>query len=543
MISNRLKTDPIPVVRQSRDLRVRDVLTMRPGLLTPLAYIPLLRMDSCSGRVQVGFNMAETYEELMNPVKVRVTAWFVPHIALDRFERSRAIFERSFAGVAKTDDVGADVVPYFETHAHPATAGSHAVYKAVGISAAAGVLVNTGVQETYNQIANFMREQRSKSLPLVDLDNSDLLPALWFKNDFSDIVPDFDDAMIAGELPLTVVSADLPVKGIGVGTTAGYGSNPTVRETATGTSGQVYGNAQLADGSTGTNGIYIERNTGDYPAIYAALSDNGITASLANIDQARALVEWAKLRESYEGHKDGWIIDLLMQGISVEEQKWFQPMLIDQTEVTIRQAKRMAMDGASLEEGAANGAGVGSVGLNVPPNPYGGLIMLMAEALPEQLYERQACPYFTATSVAQLPNYQKDVLNPMPVVEVLNGEVDVDHATPNGLFGYARRNWQWARIPSRVGGDLFAPDADAATTVARRIIYPTDVADPELGEEFYLATTLGMTPFIDTAKDPIVVGLGGQVSITGLTIVGAVHESEANYSEVRADNPPLIPIK
>lgn len=540
MISNRLKTDPIPVVRQTRDLRVRDVTTMRPGLLTPIAFIPLLRMDSCSGRVQVGFNMAETYEELMNPVKVRVTAWFMPHIALERFERSRAIFERSFAGQPKTTDVGAPVVPYFETHAHPATAGSHHVYKALGISAKAGVLVNTGVQETYNQIANYMREQRSKSLPLVDLDNSDLLPALWLKNDFSDIVPDFDDAMIAGELPLTVTEAALPVSGIGFKGAVTGGSGGTYYQADGAAATYANGvNSSQAD----PNVIGVEMRTGGYPNVFANLSENGISVSLANVDQARALVEWAKLRESYEGHKDGWIIDLLMQGVEVEEQRWFQPMLLDQQEVTIRQAKRMAMDGASLEEGAANGAGVGSIGLNVPPNPYGGLIMIMAEALPEQLYERQADPYFTCTSVSQLPNYQKDVLNPMPVVEVLNKHVDVDHDTPDGLFGYARRNWQWARIPSRVGGDLFAPDADAATTVARRIIYPTDVENPELGEEFYLSTTLGMTPFLATDKDPIVVGLGGSVSITGLTIVGAVHESEANYSEVRADNPPLIPIK
>lgn len=541
MIKQRLKTDPIPVVRQSRTVKMRDVTTMVPGKVVPIAAFNLLRMDSCTGRLNLAFELAETYELLMNTMSVRVTAWFMPHVANERFERNTAFFERAFAGQPKSNDDGAAVIPYFASHVHPA-AGTHAIYKSLGLHAKPGAAVNAGYQEAYNAIVNQMRMMRSKSLPEVALDNTALTPALWGPNVFSEIVPDFDDAMIAGELPLTVVQAKMPVLGVGVKSVSTRPNVPVVESDGV---TRTYAGAWASNDPGDNDSIYIRaKEDGSVgPDIFAQLSNDGISVSLANIDQARALVDWAKLREQYEGHKDAWIIDAYMQGLQIDDQAWFQPMLLDTQTIEIRQAKRMAQDGENLEEGAANGAAVGSIGINVPPNTYGGVVMIMAEALPEQLYERQADPYFTTLSAAELPNYMQDVLNPVPVVKVLNKEVDVDHNAPEGQFGWARRNWKWGAWPTRVGGDLFAPNADAATTVARRMIYPTDVANPTLSEEFYLSTTLGRTPFMDQAKDPIKVGIGGAVSVTGLTIIGEVHESEANYDEMRSRVLPLQHIK
>jgi len=544
-VNNRLRTDPIPVVRQTRELPVRTFTSMKPGRLTPIAAFNLLRMDSCTGRLNLAVEMAETYEILMNNMSVRFTAWFVPHVANKRFERSATIFERAFQGQKKTDDPAAPVVPFIQTHAHPATAGSLAVYKYLGLSAKAGALVNDSYLEGYNMIASFMRRQRSKSLPPRSELDGTLAPALWGSSAFSDVVPDFDDGMIAGELPLTVVSGRLPISGMGIEGNGGTEfSNMPARES---TGSKTYPKG-LSVVNGGPNNSVVMRTTGTPIGarvldVYAEMGANSITASLANIDQARKLVSWAKLREQFEGHKDAWIIDTLMSGIEVDDQAWFQPMLLDSQVVQVKQLKRNAMDGASLEEGAANGSGAGSIGVNVPPNTWGGVVMIMAEALPEQLYERQADPWFTAKTVGDLPNYKADVLNPMPVVEVKKKQVDVDHSDPEGLFGYAKRNWQWERWPMRVGGDMFAPTPSAATTVARRSIYATDKANPSLSEEFYASTTLGREVFLDQVADPFKVGLGGVMSITGLTVIGEVYESEANYDEMRAQTPPLVPIK
>lgn len=528
MIKNRMKTDPIPVVRQRRTMRARDVTTLKMGKVVPVAAFPLLRMDSCVGRLELAFDMAETYETLLNRIYVRTTVVFIPGVANDRFERSPSLFERAFAGEPRDNQEGSDPVPFIETHAFPATAGSHHVYKALGLNAKPGRLVSTCYQEGYNQAVNFLRRQRSNALPMRELDDSSLAAALWGPNAFSDVVPDFDDGMIAGEMPLTLVSGKLPLKG------TAYANGET------GAGKTLHSTVQAGAGFDGANyrELYTSTNAG-FPVAYAEIGTNDLVVSLANVDQARALVEWAKKREGYEGHLDSWHIDSLMQGIEIQELQWLQPMVIDSKIAEVRQIKRMATDGASLEDGAANGVGTVSVGVNIPPNAYGGVIMILCEPLPEQLYERQADPYWMANDVDDLPNYQKDVLNPMPVVPVLNEEVDTLHAAPTQQFGWAKRNWKWGAWPTRIGGDLYAADADAATTVARRMIYPTDEANPSLTETFYLASNLGAGPFINTDKDPIVVGIGGMLEVTGLTIIGEVHESEANYDIVRADNPPL----
>lgn len=537
MIKNRMKTDPVPVIRQGRTVRVRDITTMKFGKVYPVAAIPLLRMDSCSGRLDIAFDMNETYEVLLNRTYVRTTVVFIPAVANERFERSPSLFERSAAGQPRDNQDGSDVVPFVETHAFPATPGTHQIYKSLGLNAKAGTMVSTAYQEGYNQGVNHLRRQRSNALPTLELDNSDLAAALWGPNAFSDVVPDFDDGLIAGETPLTVVNGRMQIDGLaisnGVGGASRTGIALTSNENVTfPVGGTVAQTAEL---------YYRQRVSGaEYvPDVFTKFDQDGITVSLANIDQAQKLVDWAKKREGYEGHLDSWHIDMLMQGITVDELAWLQPMVLDTQIGQINQMMRKATDGASLEDGVANGIGRLSVGVNVPPNPYGGVVMVFCEALPEQLYERQADPYWLANTVDDFPNYMKDVLNPMPVVAVKNKEVDMLHNAPDGQFGWAKRNWQWDNWPTRVGGDLYAADADEATSVARRMIFPTDEANPSLTETFYLATNLGRGPFVDQEKDPITVGIGGQIAISGLTVIGEVYESEANYDTVRQEIEPL----
>lgn len=550
-IKNRLKTEAIPVVRQSRTVNLKVVTTGRPGKFIPVSAFNLLRGDSCTGRVQIAVQMNETFEVLLNEMQARASAWFIPHTADPRFERSMPMYERAFAGEKKTDDEDAEVIPYMMLKAFPATAGSHAVYKAMGISAKAGAMINPQYERDYNIVENFRRRQRSKALEMRDIDDSSLAPAHWGPNAFASVVPDFDDGMIAGELPLTVVQADMPVSGLGL---AGVEQTPATNVSVRNTSGQVetYAQGWTIEGAgsgvtAGESYLAVRRRqgagSGFAPDVYARLSENGINVSLANIDQARKLVDWAKIREGYEGHPDEYVIDALMQGLPIADLDKFEPWLLDSKIVPVKQMRRMATDGASLEDGVANGVAVTTLGLNVPPTDEGGVVMVFIEFFPEQMYERQADPFFTLSGVGDLPHYKNDALNPLPVVEVTNGEVDVDHDQPAELFGYAERNWMWRNWPNRVGGDLYAPDADAATDVARRMIYPTDEENPALTEAFYLTTNLGDGPFVATDKDQFIIGLGGQIGITGLTIIGEVHESEANYETLRAETPPLQPIK
>lgn len=533
LLTGRMETDPVPVVRQTRKFPLRAVTTLKPGRFMPVATFNVLREDSVQGVIPFAVEMRETYELLLNAVNLRVSAFFMPHVAFPRFEKNPTFFQKSYQGVIPM--AGKPLIPFIATHAY-GTAGANAVYKALGMFEPAATQVNTGYLETYNSVWNFVAANRSKDIDLRGELDADLAPAFWGPNNMSEIVPDFDDGLIAGEVPLTVVAGRFPVKGIGLTGAPGAATTQNIRQSGPGEVQHT-----VTGWNTGTTQLTVAQGSTNFPDIYSEMEENGIVVSLANLEQARKLVGWARLRERYEGHSDEWIIDTLMQGFRIEDQEFMQPIRLDETIVKFRQGLRFASNAPDLNEKATNGVATGSVRVHLPPNPYGGVIMLFAEVVPEQLYERQPDPYFTASSVDDLPNYYLDVNNPMPVVEVKNGEVDSSHSNPTGLFGWARRNWRWLKWPVRVGGDLFVHTASTATTEARRMIWPTDVADPALSEEFYLATTLGTAPFMDQSRDQFMFSCNGEVTITGLTLIGAVHESEANYDKVREQNPPLNP--
>lgn len=541
LLTGRMDTNPVPVVRQTRSFPLRGVTTLKAGRIMPIAAYNVLREDSSQGRVPVAVEMRETEELLVNKVWLRITSAFIPHSALPRFEKNPTFVQKAYMG--EEPMAGKAVIPYIQTHAY-GTPGANAVYKTLGLFAQPAQQVNTSYLESYNEFVNFVAMNRSKKLDQREPLDGTLAPAFWGPNNMSEIVPTFDSGLIAGEVPLSVVEAKMPVSGIGIvgggagAPIAGVGETPSNGDGAL--PAKYY--ARGRNLSAGVEPIWVGKladNGSGFPNIYAELEENGIKVSLANLEQARRLVSWAKLRERYEGHSDEWIIDTLMQGFHVEGLDWMQPVILDTQMVQFKQGLRYASNAPDLNEKATNGMAAGSVSVALPPNMYGGVIMIFAEVIPEQLYERQPDPWFTATTVDDLPNYYKDVNNPMPVEQVLNGEIDVSHSAPTGLFGWARRNWRWLKWPVRLGGDLFVHTASSATTEARKVVWPTDVANPSLSEEFYVSTTLGDQPFMDKTRDQFVCSFNGQVTITGLTLIGSVHESEANYDIVRAQNAPL----
>lgn len=527
-LMRRMSTDPVPVVRQSRPIPVRVATTMKPGKFVPIAAIPLLREDGVQGSIPFACDMRETYEFLLNKTFLRVTSVFVSHLAHERFEKNPTFFQKSYQG--EIPMAGKPVIPFIRTAAFTATPANDEIAMSLGLIAKAGALYNTAYHESYILSWNFLARSRSKDITAKLLTSTTLGPAFWGENNMSEIVPDFDDALIAGEVPLTLVAGRL-----GVRTSTPAGNDVTVIQDPSAQRRNL--TSDLASvrlgglAGTAANDLYVE------------MQQQGLKVSLANLEQARKLVSWAKLREAFEGHTDEWIIDTLMQGFHIEDQEFMQPIVLDQVTVQFRQALRYSTDHDNMDAKATNGVASGSINIHVPPNMYGGVVMIFAEVVPEQLFERQPDPYFTALTVDDFPNYMQDALDPMPVEKVLNKHVDAMHATPDGLFGYARKNWRWLKWPFRVGGDMWSAVTGTVTTEARREIWPTDVANPKLAEEFYLSTTLGVTPFLDTTRQQFKMALNGVAAITGLTIIGAVHESEANYDAVRDQTPALIPGK
>ena len=539
--SSRMKTTPIPVQRTTRPQAQRILTSFEPGYMIPVMAIPLLREDSVvSAAFRVAFEMKETVEVLMNAVNARVLVYLVPNTALERFKGGIDTINRSYEGVPETE--GGDVVPWFETMVAPAH-GTNAILKKMGKHARPGTNINTSYIEAYNAIWNFRAKNRSPDIATRSRLDSTLAPAFWQHQNFAHIVPDFDQAIIDGEVALNVVNSKMPVKGLGKHNGSAQVSGAQVRESdGTKPSYPLFANINPANvheaWSVRMHQRTVEGQLENFPDVWAELQDNGITVSLSNIEMARKTQAFANLRRQYSGHSDEYIIDLLMDGITIPDQAWKQPILLGDQNTVFGMSKRYATDAENLTESVVNGMTFIEQRFTCPRVPMGGVIMMVVETAPEQLFERQKDPYLHATAVDQLPQFLRDTLDPEKVVIVKNEDVDLDHDTPNGTFGYAPLNHEWAKSMPQIGGKFYRPEVDAAFDEDRQRIWAVETQNPVLSEDFYLCTTMHQKPFVVTTGDNFEVLIRGQANIRGNTVFGGLLiEATNDYAEIVEEQP------
>lgn len=519
----RTRTDPIPVARTRRVLDIRNLTSIPAGKMTPVAAWPLLREDRLAmTRLRLNFEMMETAELLMNAVHVRALAYLVPNLAFDRFNGIDQ-FNRSYTGQPETD--GGVVVPFFKTRVMEAH-GLNPILKYLGKHARPGQVINDAYVEAYNEIWNFRVTNRSPDIATRLTTDNTLAKAFWNHERFAHIVPDFDQATIDGEVPLNVVDTKLKVRGLGlIGAVQTSSAMAQFRESGSEAVQNVtgWGVARHPDAPVAGQtimGVKAAASPAGYPDVWAELQENGITVSLSNIELARKTQAFAALRKQYTGHDDDYIIDLLMNGLSVPEQAWRQPILLADRSTIFGMAKRYASDSTDLTASVVNGATFIDLALTTPTVPVGGIIMIVVEVTPEQLFERQQDPYMFVASPAELPEFLRDTLDPEKVEIVQNQYIDIDHATPTATFGYAPLNHKWAHGAPNIGGKFYRPDVDAPTDEDRQRIWAVETANPTLSEDFYLCTNMHTKPFVVTNQDPFEVVTRGLAAIDGITVFG-----------------------
>lgn len=481
-----------------------------------------------SSDIRISFELMETVETLMNAVNVSVKAYLVPHVACERFSGFDEL-NRAYEGIPNQE--GGAVTPYFYLRAS-LPSGVNEIHKYLGVHTNTG-MCNWGYVEAYNMIWNFRAKNRSKSLTHRAIGDYSLATAFWQHDGFRHIVPDFDQAVIDGEVALNVANSQMPVKGIGVQGSNWMPDSTPLRES----NGQSRSFPHYAE-FNGTN-MFLEGTGGadGFPRVFAELQANGITVSLSNIELARKTQAFAELRKQYGGH-DNYIIDLLMDGITIPEQQWRQPILLADKSTVFGLAKRYATDGANLTDSVVNGATFVDLHLTTPVVPCGGVVMIVAEITPEQLFERQSDAFVDTIDVAKLPQYLRDTLDPEKVDVVRNEEVDVSHGDPLGVFGYGPLNWKWSKSAPRVGGRFFRPTAVTTFDEDRQRIWAVETASPTLSADFYLCNGMHTKPFVVTNQDVGESLARGIVTIDGLTVFGgALVESNGDYAEVLAEAP------
>lgn len=524
----RTQTQPINVPRTQRAHIMRGLTSLPAGQVVPLHVIPLMREDAMQRcNVRLTFEMAETVEILMNAVNVNVKAYLVSHLAMDRFSGVDEL-NRSFSGVANQD--GGQVTPYFNMGVGEAK-GVNKIHEYMGKHVKAGAAYNTTYVEAYNLIWNFRAKNRSPGIQLRSPLDVTLAKAFWQHEQFREIVPDFDQAIIDGEVPLNVINAQLAVKSL-------PNQGITVQHPA---SGAMVGQGLLrvkTDKNLELNATAPAAATGIRLAdagsgIFAELQDNGITVSLSNIELARKTQAFAKLRTQFAGLPDEYIIDMLMDGLSVPEAAYKQPILLADRTTVFGMSKRYASDAENLTESVVNGMTFVDLSLRTPVIPHGGVIMITAEITPEQLFERQEDKFLSMSSPEQMPHYIRDTMDPEKVEVVQNKFVDVIHTDPTGTFGYAPLNhWLNHNIPG-IGGKFFRPTANTSFDEERQRIWAVETVDPVLSQDFYICNNMHTKPFVVTNQDPFEVVVRGESVISGLTVFGnRLIETLGQYDEI-----------
>jgi hypothetical protein len=523
---------PIAVQRSTRRDRGRVLTSADAGKILPLKYIPMLREDAVKrGRVRVNLEMMETAELLMNGIMVNVMAHYVPMLAFERFNGSMEELNRSYKGET---GIGGSVVPYFEQgkfYRRDTQTVFNGAYlnlqnidttdygtgdwdldartflQTMGIHTQSSSY-NTTLVEAYNAIVNHRRKARSASLPLRNAYDHSLAEAFW-SLDNNHIVPDFDQKLIDGEVALNGLTFQAPIKApnwidTGAGGSASANSTPGANS------------APAADSTdiTDEGAVYL------FETIYAELTQGGnATMSLADIEQAKKTAAFAKLRSMYDGVDDEHIIDLLMEGIRVPEETMKQPILLAKQQTMIGYNQRYATDAANLDTSVTNGYASVDLNIRTPQMNTGGVILITAEIVPEQMWERKKDYFLYETDPDNLPNYLRDVLDPEQVSVVKNDHLDVNHSTPDGTFGYAPLNHEWMRDMVNVGGKYYRPANDAFDE-DRAKIWTVETTDPTLSADFYLVDSLHKKVFKDQVADAFEITCISDLEITGNTVFG-----------------------
>jgi len=540
-----LTTTPIAQRRSVRGLKKRVLTSFDAGKIIPLSYEWLHREDAVqSGRVRINVQSEMFADGMpMNGIAVNVYAHAVSQACYERFGGSIDEVNKSYA---KENGAAGSVVPFFEnnkvwngtsittvsdsfaktldTTANFYGAGS-SIYTPDTFLQTMGIHTqsdkyNTTPVEAYNAIVNHRRKARSKSLPLRNAFDHTLAEAFWLNTGYNDIVADFDAKLLDGEVTLQGLTFQAPIK-----------SATALRD--------INGVQHSATSHTPDGNIYVPSMTGTdiidegdmylFEDIYAELSTGGnATMSLADLDQARKTVAYAKMRSKYDWITDEYVINLLMQGITIPSLLQTQPILIGKKSTMLNFNERFATDGANLDTKVANGSATIDMNISTPRMPYGAVIMYTMEVVPEQLWERSKDPFLYTTDTDTLPNSLRDTLDPQKVQIAKADILDVNHSTPNATFGYQPLNNQWKMDCVRVGGKFYRPANDAYTE-DRQKIWGTETLNPTLSESHYLVKDLHKKIFADQVADSFTATIMSDLKVSGNTVFGtSLLESDAS---------------
>lgn len=544
----RQSTAPVQFSKTKRAEKINTMSSARAGVVVPMAYAPLLAGDSASGRLVAEIRLKEMPKPLLNGTVANFQAWVIPKSAHPTFPgRDELMHARTGEVIKSLGSADRTPPPYYTVinGAALATAAGSEFFTTLGIHVPTGSEINADVIDAFNVVYNFRLAAHSSRLPrrkyaAEDIaEATELPPAFWPSARLSRVVPDYERALIVGSLDLDVIAGSLPVSGLGIRDAETLSlSSMYVKET-----GQTTPTLMQDTSRSGSNSMLVaklEGPGGTYPEIFAEMAGQSMNVTLADIDKARVTQAFAKLRTAYAGNdatgfdNDDTIVAHLMQGITVPQDEFKRPWLLDSVRVPVGFAERFATDAANLDASVSYGRAKAGLRINVPVLDVDAMIIVTVEVLPERIDERMTDYFLTVTHPDQLPNALRDVQRTEPVDLVPNSRIDAKHTAPAALYGYEPMNDKWNRDFTRLGGDFYQATPGAGWTDNRSNIWQTEIVDPVFSETHYLAPVpFPHDVFADKNADAFEFVCRGLIGIVGLTQIGDVlAENNDDYDAV-----------
>ncbi|UDN67557.1 major capsid protein [robinz microvirus RP_44] len=431
--------------RAKHSLSNYKLLSCDLGELVPIGLTEVLAGDSIQQSTNALIRAAPLLSPVMHPVNVSISHWFVPHrLIWDDWE--------SFI-TGGSDGMDASVFPTMSLAQAQHAAGTLPDYLGVpprsgGGDVAVSALPFRGYALIFNE---WYRDQDLVSpLGLITTSGTDsttnrvLQNAAWEKDYFTTSRP-WEQKGPAITIP---IGTSAPVSGIGILDTTVAGAVGTIRETAA--------SSTFTTGVNATTGasIAIEAAAGaiggsNRPQIFADLS-NASAVSVNVLREALALQRYEEARARYGSR---YIEYLRYLGVRSSDARLQRPEFLGGGKATIQFSEVLQTGEGADPVGTLRGHGISSMRSNRYRRFFEehGYVFTLLTARPKTIYASGLPRHWNRRTKEDF--WQKE-LEHIGQQAVLNKEVRINHASPDGTFGYQDRYDEYRRTFSTIGGEF-----------------------------------------------------------------------------------------
>lgn len=508
--------NPLTFKETTRPIMKKVLSSNDAGKALPVAMDYVGPDESGVGNVAMNVQLAETAEPITNAVHANAMTYLVPFTAFSQFQGSEEEAMRRYEG--KESLITGNVEPFFEvnkfynnstdqvytgsgvqtwdTTTAPEYGPLSDFFQTLGIHTEASSM-NSSYVQAYNIVQNHRRRARSPQLAERNEFDHSLAEAFWPNSGNNMIVADYDEAVLNGEVTLSSLTQQLPIKA-----PARY--QPSTGNVYAANNGSYSSSTEVSE--IPVSGADEDGSVFDFRGMYADLGDSVSKLNLAELAQSKLIVEYAKKRSAMSGQSEEYIIDLLMRGIMPTSAVSRLPILVGMGKGIFSMNQRYATDAANLDDSVTNGMVNLSYRCAIPRTKLGGILVTQLEVAPEQIWERKKDYFLYTTDAGKLPNALRDHLQiegGEGVATVTKDHLDVNHSTPDAILGYAPLNHEYRVNAVQVGGKFYRPASDATYVEDRSRIWTNESANPSLNTDHYLCTNLHKKVFADQVSDSL----------------------------------------